>query len=181
MSVIVRLVRHAESEGNREKKLVGWLDLPLSERGLRQAEALRDALGNLRPDSLWSSDLTRAVHTARIAFGEPVQDAAIREMDFGELDGLTFDRIPPEYLTPLLKFGEFQSPGGESMAVFQQRIFGFFDSLPAGEHVVVAHGGVLRVVGELLGISRYAGNTGWLRFRWHERELLESWDPEQHS
>jgi len=181
MSVIVRLVRHAESEGNRQKKLVGWLDLPLSERGLRQAEALRDTLGNLKPERLWSSDLTRAVHTARIAFGEPVQVAAIREMDFGELDGLTFDRIPPEYLTPLMKFGEFQSPGGESMAVFQQRIFGFFDGLPAGEHVVVAHGGVLRVVGELLGISRYAGNTGWLRFRWHERELLESWDPEQPS
>ena len=181
MSVIVRLVRHAESEGNREKKLVGWLDLPLSERGLRQAEALRDALGNLKPESLWSSDLTRAVHTARIAFGEPVQVAAIREMDFGALDGLTFDRIPPEYLAPLLKFGDFQSPGGESIAVFQRRVFGFFDSLPAGEHVVVAHGGVLRVVGELLGISRYAGNTGWLRFRWHERELLESWDPEQPS
>lgn len=181
MSVIVRLVRHAESEGNRDKKLVGWLDLPLSERGLRQAEALRDALGNLTPERLWSSDLTRAVHTARIAFGEPEQVAAIREMDFGELDGLTFDRIPHEYLAPLMKFGEFHPPSGESMAIFRQRVFGFFDSLPVGEHVVVAHGGVLRVVGELLGLTRFAGNTGWLRFRWHERELLESWDPEHPS
>lgn len=179
MSVIVRLVRHAESEGNKDKKLVGWLDLPLSERGLRQAEALRDALGNLKPESLWSSDLQRAVSTARIAFGEPVQVAAIREMDFGELDGLTFDRIPPEHLVPLMQFGEFQTPGGESGAGFRSRIFGFFDGLPPGEHVVVAHGGVLRVVGEQLGLRRFAGNTGWLRFRWHERELLESWDPEQ--
>ena len=179
MSVIVRLVRHAESQGNLEKRLVGWLDLPLSERGLRQAAALRDALGNQRPERLWSSDLTRAVETARIAFGEPEQVTSIREMDFGELDGLTFDRIPPEHLAPLMQFGEFHPPGGESIAAFRTRIFGFFDALPAGEHVVVAHGGVLRVVGEQLGLRRFAGNTGWLRFRWQERELLESWDPEQ--
>lgn len=178
MSVTVRLVRHAESQGNRQRRLVGWLDLPLSERGLEQAAALREALGHLRPERLWSSDLQRAVETARIAFGEPVQVASLREMDFGSLDGLSFDSIPVEHLGPLMQFGDFRPPGGESSAAFRSRIYAFFDGLPPGEHVVVAHGGVLRVVGELLGLKRFAGNTGWLRFRWHERELLESWDPD---
>ena len=80
-------------------------------------------------------------------------------------------------IVPTFK-GSYDESMTAAIAAFRARIFGFFDALPAGEHVVVAHGGVLRVVGEQLGLRRFAGNTGWLRFRWQERELLESWDPE---
>ncbi len=52
---------------------------------------------------------------------------------------------------------------------------------PPARSAAALIGGVLRLVGELFGRTKYAGNTGWLRFRWDERELLESWDPEQPS
>ena len=64
------LIRHGETAWNRERRMQGHIDIPLSEAGLRQAKALGAALAAERPMAIYSSDLGRARTTA-----QPVADA----------------------------------------------------------------------------------------------------------
>ena len=59
------LIRHGETAWNRERRMQGHIDIPLSEAGLRQAQALGQALAAERPDAIYSSDLGRARTTAQ--------------------------------------------------------------------------------------------------------------------
>src|SRR5688500_1044189 len=87
------LIRHGESEGNRAGLLQGQRDYPLSARGRQQAQRLAERLGTVRFDALYSSDLTRALDTARAVsatIGLPVTlDPGLREIDYGAWSGLT--------------------------------------------------------------------------------------------
>jgi broad specificity phosphatase PhoE len=115
---------------------------------------------------VYSSPLSRALDTAA-AFAaplglEPVVDDDLRELDFGELEGLTYDEIRREhgelYREWMERPAEVTFPGGEGLAALRDRV------LPAvacvrlrheGEAAaIVAHGGVIRVVlGDVLGLG----------------------------
>ena len=80
------LVRHGQSTWNVEGRLTGWADVPLTALGQRQARALWEWLSAERFDRVLASDLQRAVHTARLAYGEPQgMFAEMRELHFGDL------------------------------------------------------------------------------------------------
>jgi broad specificity phosphatase PhoE len=95
--------------------------VPLTERGLRQAEALAEALAGVKVDAVYSSPLRRAIDTARAIASrhglEVVPDDRLTEMDVGDLDGLTFDEMRgryPEFLSRWLgeEAGTLRMPGG---------------------------------------------------------------------
>jgi broad specificity phosphatase PhoE len=91
------LVRHAETDWNRERRFQGGRDVPLSATGREQAESAARLLAATPLAAVWSSPLVRARDTAAIIaapHGLAVQEAgAFREMGFGEWEGLTRDEV----------------------------------------------------------------------------------------
>ena len=91
------LVRHAETDWNRERRFQGGRDVPLSATGREQAESAARLLAATPLAAVWSSPLARARDTAAIIaapHGLEVQEtAAFREMGFGEWEGLTHDEV----------------------------------------------------------------------------------------
>ena len=91
------LVRHAETDWNRERRFQGGRDVPLSATGREQAESAARLLAATPLDAVWSSPLARARDTAAIIAAPhrlAVQEAAaFREMGFGEWEGLTRDEV----------------------------------------------------------------------------------------
>src|SRR4030042_588396 len=91
------LIRHGESEGNREWRLQGQREYPNTERGRCQTEALSRRLARRQVAAVYSSPLRRAWDTANAiatALGLEVRALpAVQEYDFGELSGLTWREI----------------------------------------------------------------------------------------
>jgi probable phosphoglycerate mutase len=149
------IVRHGQTEWNIKGIRQGHLDSPLTGRGLAQAKALGQRLAREKFSVLYSSDLGRAIETAReivsVTGHQIVTDARLRERHLGIFQGLNADEINeryPEERRLLRTSGPgYVIPGGESMIQQVERNVAFFDSLAvrhAGETiVVVTHGGVV--------------------------------------
>lgn len=145
------LVRHGETQWNREGRLLGWTDLPLTPEGEAQARALAQELKGLRPDGVYSSDLKRALRTAELAWGEAEPVSALREIHFGLLEGALWEELDPSYQEALLRFQGFKAPGGESLEDLEARVLGFLEGLSRGTYLLFTHGGVVRLL-----LRRYA-------------------------
>ncbi len=127
------MVRHGESEGNREGRLQGHRDYPLSDEGIAQAQRLGAWLAacGVQWEAAYSSPLARAAQTAELlrerCAGPPVLlEDDLREVSAGSLEGLTREEIVGRHaaylergLTELGDFGEY---GGESYDQLQQRV-----------------------------------------------------------
>jgi probable phosphoglycerate mutase len=172
------LVRHGETPASRGRSLAGWADVPLTERGETQAAALRPALAGERFDGVWSSDLQRAVATARLAWGEPRQDARLREISFGALEGQPWETMDPGLQEGLVRFEGFAAPGGESFDELRARVFSFLDGLVAGRHLVFTHGGVVRLLSREVGEDHFVPTGTLLVVDWDARRLLSRRDGE---
>jgi probable phosphoglycerate mutase len=146
MSIRLWLVRHGATDWSDAGRLNGWSDVPLNDRGRVQARLLRRHLAQREFTGVWSSDLVRAAHTARLALGEPVLEPRLRELDFGHLEGKRWEELPAAVRGALLEFEGFEAPGGESTTALRQRVVGFLRGLPGGEQVLFTHGGVIRVL-----------------------------------
>ena len=89
----VHLVRHGETEWNRDGRCQGVTDIPLTEKGIQQAEALGQGFAATRPSLILASPLQRAQETAaRLAqpHGSVIETVpALQEWDQGDLEGLT--------------------------------------------------------------------------------------------
>jgi probable phosphoglycerate mutase len=150
------LVRHGETTNSRDGILAGWVDIPLTERGEAQAEAVRPVLAEMKFTGVWSSDLQRAVHTALLAWGQPVADPRLREVNFGELEGTHWATLDPVHKKALIDFEAFNPPGGETLEEVGERVAGFLSELPPGRHLLFTHGGVIRL------LTREAGHDGFV-------------------
>jgi len=160
------LVRHGVTEFNSARKFLGYSDIELSAAGYRQVERLRDRLADDKIDAVYSSDLRRALVTAEvISSGHKVDIVAcpeLREVNYGNVEGLTFEEISslyPELAESLTNFSlRLKFPGGESFEGFIERTSKFLDKLkrhtPSQTMLIVSHSGPLRVlVCRLLGID----------------------------
>jgi alpha-ribazole phosphatase len=152
------LVRHAATEGNRAGRYIGWEDMPLSPEGSRQAQALALRLAETPLTSIRTSDLARAAATANVIAAAhglmPILEPALREVNFGEWSGLTYeeiDRIAPELLRNWIDDPEhFAPPGGESLDQLRRRALAALPRVDGA--LVVSHGGTLRtILSQLLG------------------------------
>ncbi len=161
------LVRHGITEFNTTRRYAGFSDVELSTAGYRQVERLRDRLVNEKIDTVYSSDLRRALVTAElISFGHKVDIVPcpeLREINYGDAEGLTFQeisRLYPEVAELVANFSlRLRFPGGESFEGFIERTCKFLDKLekhaPEQTILVVSHSGPLKVlVCYLLGIDQ---------------------------
>lgn len=150
------MIRHGETEWNLENRFQGQKDSPLSRRGLKQAELLGHYYQPLEFDFIYSSDLGRAVDTAKAILGDcekrPLnlhQD--LRERRFGVFEGLTREEAeakhPEAYQIWVQGAFDFKAEGGESRRELLQRSKNKLEAI-ADQHrgqygLVVVHGGLL--------------------------------------
>jgi broad specificity phosphatase PhoE len=155
----VYLIRHGETEWNAIGRWQGHLDVPLSAAGRAQAARLARRLAGegTRFDALYSSDLSRAWETAIVLGGAlglpPAAAPALREIDLGRWSGKTRAEIAaayPDEWRLLQRDEDFPRGGGESFAVFRQRVLGWLnraaENHPGGRICAVTHGGCIRAV-----------------------------------
>jgi len=196
------LVRHGETEGQSSIRYHGRNDVPLSALGRVQMERARAALRAHRFDAVYASRLSRSVEAAAIIGGiSPEQVAGItrvagfNEIDFGHWEGLTADEIrsrdPQGYARWLSSRGDFQYPGGESVAAFRQRVVRALHEVlaqaPPGHLLFAVHKGIIHsVLSELLQLDEKQRHTltvslasihmiGRTNGRWHA-EVLDRTD-----
>ena len=152
---------------NRERRLQGHRDAPLTRRGVEQAirvgRTLRDYLDGAESYTLVASPLGRCRQTAALICEELDFDYrlcrfddAMKEICWGAWDGLTRDEIEEQYPGEWdhrngLRW-DYAPPGGESYAMLTERVAAWLDALPdEGTVVAVTHGGVGRAVRGLYG------------------------------
>ena len=164
MTVRVWLARHGATEWSASGRLTGWRDVPLSDAGREQAVDLRRRLDGRGFDSVRTSDLVRAVDTARIVAGAAVPDPRLRELDFGTLEGATWEELAPGVRRALMRFDGFEAPEGESVRDLRRRLVEAIAELPAGDHLIVTHGGVIRALVRNAGLVG-PGEVRTLRLR----------------
>lgn len=176
----VTFVRHGITDWNLEGRWQGWTDTALSEVGIRQAQSVRTRLEGKCWDAVYSSDLTRAQETARIAGLEPVLDARLREIHFGAFEGglSRENALHPEFKTWLEQPGTLQTPGGESYGDLYTRALDWLSELPeSGDVLAFSHGGTIQtLVTGLLGVPAMVAPRIW-RFSITHASLtvLERW------
>jgi probable phosphoglycerate mutase len=149
------LIRHGETEWNREGRYQGHQDSPLTGRGVKQAGAVAKALANEPFTAFYSSDLGRAVQTAAViteAIGTGFRtDIRLREQHYGLLqghDGQTARKLDPGFFRSLAEGdADYATAGGESRRQRHDRaIFALTDIAArhsGGRVLVVTHGGIV--------------------------------------
>jgi len=151
----ILLIRHGETDWNREKRLQGYLDIGLNSIGIEQAKLLAKVLATESIDVAYASDLSRAYDTAQMIANhhqlEVQQDALLRERCYGEIQGKTYAEIeqthPENYHAWVTRNANFQPKDGESLQQFYDRVITGIKQI-AKRHLgqtilIVAHGGVL--------------------------------------
>jgi len=163
-------VRHGRTAWNADKRFQGHTDVPLDDEGRAQAAALAALLRDQRIDIAVSSDLARAVETARIVLGAraiPLRlDPAWREMQFGDWEGLTWEQIlaanPHLAQTDLTSVKSYTPGGGETFDDLTARIARAVERVtaktpPEGTALIATHAGPLHaLLSVLLGDAERA-------------------------
>jgi len=156
------LIRHGETDWNRELRFQGQVDVPLNAIGHEQARRLGLRLAAETLHELVCSDLTRTQQTAlpisqnhlQLSQGSAALDAALREQNFGVIDGMRVDDIKAQHADAWAQWIRFDADyafsGGESTREFHARVLAAVRAL-AQQHahktlVVVTHGGVLDMI-----------------------------------
>ncbi|UCD85281.1 MAG: histidine phosphatase family protein [Deltaproteobacteria bacterium] len=154
----IYLIRHGQTDWNREEIFRGRADRPLNEVGGWEAGALSRALADVTIDFIYSSPLIRAQDTAR-----PIASAhglkviplpGIIDIDYGDWQGLSHDQAKEQYPELYRKWQEHpeqvEFPGGESLNMVRERVMSAFKEIvtrhPEQSGVVVSH----RVVNKVL-------------------------------
>jgi len=123
------LLRHGATDWNLARRCQGTTDLELNETGLRQAEAAAHELSREKIDAVYSSRLRRALQTAgavsRFHKLAVTVEESLRELDHGEIEGLTFAEIQatrPDFLREWRERpAEADIPGGERLIEVEKR------------------------------------------------------------
>lgn len=134
------------------------MDIPLNDRGRKEAELAGRALSDVRLDAVYASDLSRARDTAEAIVKQQkspcklILDRRLREIHCGRLQGLTMaearERFPEFYAALKEDPMGARRPGGESYEDLFQRscraLEDVYNNYPRGNVAIVSHGGVIR-------------------------------------
>jgi len=161
MGTLIAL-RHGQSQWNLENRFTGWTDVPLTERGMKDAALAAKALSDFTFDIAFTSRLERASATLDIVLNtlkqnpEVIADSALNERNYGDLQGLnkaeTVQKHGKEQVQLWRRDFFTRPPNGESMEDCERRTWPFFQHyilpyLAAGKTVIVtAHGNSLRPI-----------------------------------
>lgn len=146
MTQILYLMRHGETEFNKQHKIQGWCDSPLTEFGRQQAQIAGKYFKehNIQFDAAFSSTSERASDTLELVTDTPyTRVKGLKEWNFGVFEGES------ETLNPAKPYGEFFVPyGGESEIDLQRRmsktILDIVSNTDANTILMVSHAGALR-------------------------------------
>jgi probable phosphoglycerate mutase len=183
------LVRHGESQWNVEGRYQGWLDPPLSELGLRQAQAVAQRLARVeRPSRIVSSPQDRATNTAEAiaqACGASlVLDRRLMEISHGEWEGLLRSEVAQRWPDVLAQWKSdpqaVRFPGGESLEDVRVRWQSFLTDLDVSDTplVAVTHDIIIRLAcmqAQAAPMNAFfnlkVDNGGITELRWQDSEL----------
>lgn len=159
------LARHGQTVWHAENRYCGRTDVALTDRGNEQARQLAGWAAGAELDAVWSSDLSRARITAQPsadAVGVEVRvDPRLRELDFGDAEGLTIAEMDQQFPDALAAFrsdpATHHLPRGEDPHAAAQRFVAALVDIdaefPDGRVLVVAHSTAIRLaLCTLLGI-----------------------------
>ncbi len=149
------MIRHGETEANRDRIMAGSMDSPLTDNGRNQAQSVQDIVLKLeiRPSIIVHSNLSRARETARI-INEALNVPIYEDPDLAELHAGDWEGVPYEVCDELLT-GWPTPPNGETFTDFCSRIKrGKINNLSKheGPILIVSHGGVFRGLGGIYGL-----------------------------
>ena len=126
MATTIVLVRHGETDWNREHRFQGHADTPLNAAGRRQAVELAELLRGERFAAVYTSPLRRAAETASIVAArlglQALELEALREIDVGDWQGLTVEEVRTRYPEQLHDAWHSGWPNGESHADLDARV-----------------------------------------------------------
>lgn len=157
MLTTIYLLRHGETDWNKNSIFQGHTDIELNENGISNAKKVADNLAEINIDQIYSSDLKRAVKTASFTAADKKlfvnKDQRIREISFGVWEGLKYKEIKDKYSQKLSQWQknpeEIAPAKGENMLDFKLRVDNFFKEIlnnHQGEKIlVVTHGGVIKL------------------------------------
>jgi broad specificity phosphatase PhoE len=156
------LVRHGETDWNRERRFQGHADMPLNDTGRTQAAVLASALDGQKLAVVYTSPLRRASETATIVAARLGLDVrpleALREIHVGAWEGLTIDEVRERFPEQVSVDWRSGWPGGETYDELGARVLPALIAL-AGEHsdervLVVTHAGPVRAaLAAAMGLS----------------------------
>ncbi|TDI43612.1 MAG: histidine phosphatase family protein [Acidobacteria bacterium] len=165
VSLRLLLIRHGEPEASARGRCYGKLDVGLSANGHAQMARLGEALESASIDAFYASPRRRALESVERLGGKPIVEPRLAEINFGELEGLTYDeaaeRYPRIYEEWMRAPTEVHFPGGESFTDMRQRVLEVVSEIREARKeqtvAIVSHGGVNRIVlAKALGIESRA-------------------------
>jgi len=161
------LMRHGESQWNKENRFTGFTDVDLNETGVAEAKRAGQSLKDIKFDKVYTSTLKRASRTAELAMAEAGQNPPtikhddLRERDYGDLTGLNKDetrkKFGDEQVHIWRRSYDVKPPGGESLKDVVARVKPYYEAhilpdLKAGKNILLAaHGNTLRAMLIVLG------------------------------
>lgn len=196
-TVSIYLVRHGQTDLNRDGRFRGLTDAPLNETGRREASAAAAALAGAGLEAIYSSPMPRALQTARIIAGAVgagvVTDGSFSDIDYGDWQGLTVEEVALKFGPGALEAwkrdpGSFQFPNGDSMMSVRERLVPALRSLASGgcrSVAVVSHLAVLKVFllvaldipfGNFWKLGLENGSVGLLTHSTESGFVLQGWN-----
>ncbi len=162
MSYLI-VLRHGQSQWNLENRFTGWVDIDLSEQGVKEAQEAGKKLNGYKFDKAYTSALVRAQRTLDIILdiiGQkdiPVEkDKALNERMYGDLQGLNKDELRAKFGAEQVQIWrrsyDVAPPNGESLKDTAARVIPYWESkivpdLKAGKNILIsAHGNSLRAL-----------------------------------
>lgn len=147
------LLRHLQSQWNKENKFTGWIDIPLSKEGIESAKEVAGKLSGFKIDRVYTSPLIRNRETVSLILenlGKKdlpiVIDKALDERNYGKLQGLNKDEMKAKYGEEQVRLWrrswDQAPPGGESLKDVFNRTVPFYkkyieNDLKKGENVLI--------------------------------------------
>lgn len=154
----IYIVRHGETVYNKEKKLQGWVDSPLTELGIAQAEALSHKLSDIEFDSIYTSTLKRTIKTAEIIMKQDsstfIRVDDLKEIGFGKWEGSSMEKMrivnQKQYDAFWTNPEKYEPEDGESFFDLQERVLAGINELQKkhakGNILLVTHAIVIKIL-----------------------------------
>ena len=147
------ICRHGETENNKNKRLMGWIDTPLTDEGIKNAASSVAKIRDIHFDKIMSSDLGRAFTTVYLISRELGYTSNIerlpdfREVNYGDLANLPYEAYPE---LSALENATYIPPNGESLTQMQTRVMARINAISTENEgktiLIVAHGGPINAI-----------------------------------
>jgi probable phosphoglycerate mutase len=152
------ITRHGETEWNVQKRMQGWKNSNLTERGVANAKALGESLKEIEFNRVYCSPLNRTRHTTELILNgrdiEVVYEENLREIHLGEVEGLNQQEANAIYSDFSIHFWEkphlYKAKSGEDFYQVRERVINTLNRIitenPSGNVLIVTHGVILKTI-----------------------------------